>query len=492
MSAEEFIKRTPFVSAGGGIMLGSKNTSVFVVDAKTGKVVRTFRSDNLSSDKECGADETSIVTRAEIETWLPASSVDTEAVEKPLYVTRTDYAVKYTSAKTGEVLWYLMFADIEASFQCEGIEDFLGGFPGKWLDMKLPMPCQTRPLVYRVRDRSSLDPLFKANQVGDALPRGGILSLPATDVNEPTDNLLALYGRNMKELMLALPTPEHEDFMIESVPSIGAHQIDGRVESDSIAHPRLWPSMLYSALLLIAMAFVYCARHVISRKKDVLHRQSEDFKKLQNVTPKKKKGRKPVVNRHSISSGKIYEHNSQAGVVEVVEGMKEDETASRFSTPNPFDNNRTSTYGRRIGRMVVTSKEIAKGSNGTIVLEGNYEGRSVAVKRLVRTHHDVAVKEIQNLIASDQHPNIVRWHGVEYDQDFVYLCLERCTCSLFDLIVFCNSWNVVATSDQNQEPLSIVSSNMELLINLGSNEELELWRANGYPSALLLKLMRYI
>ena len=467
MSAEEFVKRTPFVSAGGGIMLGSKKTSVFVVDAKTGKVVRTLRSDNLSSGEDRGADETSIMTRADIEKWLPASSADAEAVEKPLYLTRTDYAVKYTSAKTGEVLWYLMFADIEASFQCEGIEDFLGGVSGRGIDMKLPMPCQTRPLVYRIRDRSSLEPLFKANRVGDALPGGGILSLPATDHGEPTDNLLALYGGHGNELMLVLPTPERKDFMIESVPSTGARQIGGHVESDSIAHPHLWPSMLFFALLSIALTFFYCARRQIMKKGDVLHRQSEDLKKLQNAIPKKKKGRKTVVKRHSISDGN--------------KGMKED----RFFTPNPFENNGISTYGRKIGRMVVTSKEIAKGSNGTIVLEGNYEGRSVAVKRLVRTHHDVAVKEIQNLIASDQHPNIVRWHGVEYDQDFVYICLERCTCSLFDLIIFC-------TSDQSQEPPSIVGSNMELLSNLGNNEELELWRANGYPSALLVKLMRYV
>ncbi|KAL6519251.1 hypothetical protein OROGR_018571 [Orobanche gracilis] len=139
--------------------------------------------------------------------------------------------------------------------------------------------------------------------------------------------------------------------------------------------------------------------------------------------------------------------------------------------------------------LVVTNKEIAKGSNGTIVLEGNYEGRSVAVKRLVRTHHDVAVKAIQNLIASDQHPNIVPWHVVKYDQDFVYLCLERCTCSLFGLITFCTSSTRVTTI---QEPPSIIRSDMQLLSNLESNDELELWRANDYPSALLLKLMRDI
>ncbi|KAF3440260.1 hypothetical protein FNV43_RR18544 [Rhamnella rubrinervis] len=69
---------------------------------------------------------------------------------------------------------------------------------------------------------------------------------------------------------------------------------------------------------------------------------------------------------------------------------------------------------RKIGKLLVSNTEIAKGSNGTIVLEGNYEGRPVAVKRLVQAHHDVAFKEIQNLIASDRHPNIV-CDGMEWN-----------------------------------------------------------------------------
>jgi serine/threonine-protein kinase/endoribonuclease IRE1 len=108
---------------------------------------------------------------------------------------------------------------------------------------------------------------------------------------------------------------------------------------------------------------------------------------------------------------------------------------------------------RRIGKLLVSNKEIAKGSNGTVVLEGIYDGRHVAVKRLVQTHHDVALKEIQNLIASDQHPNIVRWYGVEYDQDFVYIALERCTCSLNDLIY------VNSKSFQTQIPSKDIASN---------------------------------
>ncbi|KAI3465466.1 hypothetical protein Pfo_022129 [Paulownia fortunei] len=501
VSAEEFVKRTPFVSAGGGVMLGSKKTAVFLVDAKTGKVVRTFRSDNLPSVGERGADETSSLTRADIEEWLPASSVDTEAVvEKPLYVTRTDYALKYTSVKTGKVLWYLMFADIEASFQCEGIENFLGGFPhnykfrpGQGLDMKLPMHCETRPVVYRIRDRSSLEPLFIANRLRDALPGGGVLSLPASDQHaiEPMDNLLSPRHSNEKEIMLALPTSDHEEFIIRSLPGSDTPQVSSHVESDSLAQTHFWPSMLYSALVPIAMAFFFCVRGAVVRRQGKLHKQSEDLK-LQNVTPKKRKGRKSAVNRHSIVVGKRHEDNSQTGAVRVSEGIKDAETTHCFLPLNPSGNNGTSTYGRKIGKLIVTNKEIAKGSNGTIVLEGNYDGRSVAIKRLVRTHHNVAMKEIQNLIASDQHPNIVRWYGVEYDQDFVYLCLERCTCSLHELILFCTSPNQVTTLHQGHESPCLSHCNMQLLRTLGSNKELKLCKVNGYPSAWLLKLMRDI
>ncbi|KAK6138818.1 hypothetical protein DH2020_027439 [Rehmannia glutinosa] len=379
VSAEEFVKRTPFVSAGGGVMLGSKKTAVFLVDAKTGKVVRSFRSDNLPSDGEHGADETSSLIRGDIEEWLPASSVDSEAIDKPLYVTRTDYALKYTSVKTGKVLWYLMFADIEASFQCEGIENFLGGFPhnnkfrpGQGLDMKLPMHCETRPVVYRIRDRSSLEPLFIANGLRDALPGGGVLSLPDSDLHsiEPMNNLLAPLYSNEKE-MLALPTSNYEEFMIRSLPGSVTPQISSHVESDSRAQSHLWPSMLYSALVLIATTFFFCVRLVVVRRQGKLQKQSEDVK-LQNVTPKKKKGRKSAVNRHSIIVQKSHEDNFQTAA----------EATHSFLKLSPSGNNYTSTDVRKIGKLIVTNKEIAKGSNGTVVLEGNYDGRSVAVKRV--------------------------------------------------------------------------------------------------------------
>lgn len=506
-SAEELIKHTPFVSA-GGVVLGSKRTAVFLVDVKIGKVVRTVRSDDFSSVSEQDSEESSILIRKDIKERLPASPEDVGPIEKPLYVTRTDYALKCTSLQTGKIMWYLMFADVEASFQCEGVQNFLGGVPSNnefipvhGLDMDNSLQCQSRPTVIHIRGRASQERLFIDDRLQDALPGGRLVSLPASDhiTNmKAMGNLLALHQSNgkenkfvEKEKLLALPTSEPTKFIMRSLPSSDAHQMSSHVELHSLAQPLLWSFMLYSALVPIAIAFFFYVRHTVFGRHVKLPEKSEDVKKVQNSILKKKKVRKSGVNKKN-TVVKEHENDEAHDAVRVTDGFEGIEMSSSYLPPNSFDNNDAYTDRRKIGKLIVTKKVIAKGSNGTIVLEGNYDGRPVAVKRLVRTHHDVAVKEIQNLIASDQHSNIVRWYGVEYDQDFVYLSLERCTCSLNELVSFYTSRNQITAWDQGCESPSFSNGNMQLLWALESSKEFDLWKTNGYPSAWMLKLMKDI
>ncbi|CAH1435279.1 unnamed protein product [Lactuca virosa] len=128
--------------------------------------------------------------------------------------------------------------------------------------------------------------------------------------------------------------------------------------------------------------------------------------------------------------------------------------------------------GRKIGKLVVYDKKIGKGSNETIVYEGIYGDKSVAVKKIVKVHHDVALKVIQNPRVSDQHANIVRLYGVEYDQDFVYLALDRCICSLHDLI------------------LSHGNSSAESQPTVKVFKDLELSKPSRYPPPILFTFMR--
>ncbi|KAL4186853.1 hypothetical protein AMTRI_Chr09g36170 [Amborella trichopoda] len=126
------------------------------------------------------------------------------------------------------------------------------------------------------------------------------------------------------------------------------------------------------------------------------------------------------------------------------------------------------------GRVFVSNKEIAKGSNGTIVFEGLYEGRRVAVKRVLQSYYFTADKEIDLLTHSDRNSNIVRLYSVVRDQHFIYLLLERCFCNLAELI---------------QKHSQLTDYDAAVFTNRRPNQQkFELWR-NGSPSTVLENLM---
>lgn len=125
---------------------------------------------------------------------------------------------------------------------------------------------------------------------------------------------------------------------------------------------------------------------------------------------------------------------------------------------------------------------MGKGSNGTTVFEGRYGELPVAVKRLIRGHLNVSFDVIYRLMAHyPLHPNIVEYYGANFDLDFVYLALERCTCSLYDL--------VVALSDSASYPPSMIKYKNNLEYLRDTMEDVNLW-TDGHPSPLLLKLIR--
>ena len=60
----------------------------------------------------------------------------------------------------------------------------------------------------------------------------------------------------------------------------------------------------------------------------------------------------------------------------------------------------------RIASLEVnTDKLIGTGSNGTMVFQGKFDGREVAVKRMLIQFFDIASQETKLLRESDDHPN---------------------------------------------------------------------------------------
>lgn len=91
-------------------------------------------------------------------------------------------------------------------------------------------------------------------------------------------------------------------------------------------------------------------------------------------------------------------------------------------------------YNTINARLIVSENQIRHHRDSNIIVfKSKFEGWPIAVKQLARTSDDTDLKKIKFKILVDGHANIMRWHGVEQDQTYVYLALERCSYKLSDL-----------------------------------------------------------
>ncbi|KAI9782182.1 MAG: bifunctional endoribonuclease/protein kinase ire1 [Peltula sp. TS41687] len=88
----------------------------------------------------------------------------------------------------------------------------------------------------------------------------------------------------------------------------------------------------------------------------------------------------------------------------------------------------------QINNLIVTDKVLGYGSHGTIVYRGSFEGREVAVKRMLLEFYDVASHEVGLLQESDDHPNVIRYFCRQQSAGFLYIALELCPASLQDVV----------------------------------------------------------
>ncbi|KDP43783.1 hypothetical protein JCGZ_22410 [Jatropha curcas] len=498
INIEDFIQITPHISEDGTVILGSKTTAVFVVEAKTGKLIRTYKS--LASP--------SILQRNDQGSAMYDDNKNNENLVTPgsaaqvVYITRTDYALQTFGPNSDTVSWNMNAAMIEASFLCKDTAavlnsaNKLGSEIGS--DFDLPFSCQSRRMAVRRQGKPQLSSRASHGDEKLPLPAPNVMlpSQPGVDksvedyqerriLSGSAPNSMLPLESKVRKLSSFQPNGDSERMLAVPYDSGAVDVRDTRFHYEELISIIIKLSRKLSFIFFIAiilLCFIFYPHNLVDKEKVVAEGLSTSSS-LKASSTKKKKNRK---------SGK------KDGYVEAKDSdvSCENGDGSELGDGNDktvLDLNKLvdgGVDGRRIGKLFASNSEIAKGSNGTIVLEGIYEGRSVAVKRLVQAHHDVAFKEIQNLIASDRHPNIVRWYGVEYDKDFVYLALERCTCSLDDLVqIHCDS-SLNRIFSENQATTAAIEYKHRLDKVKVTVQDFNLWKSNGYPSSLLLALMR--
>ncbi|XP_012398456.2 serine/threonine-protein kinase/endoribonuclease IRE2 [Sarcophilus harrisii] len=88
-----------------------------------------------------------------------------------------------------------------------------------------------------------------------------------------------------------------------------------------------------------------------------------------------------------------------------------------------------------VGKISFNSKDVlGRGTGGTFVFRGQFEGRAVAVKRLLRECFSLVHREVQLLQESDSHPGVLRYFCTERGPQFHYIALELCTATLKEYV----------------------------------------------------------
>ncbi|XP_007498826.2 serine/threonine-protein kinase/endoribonuclease IRE2 [Monodelphis domestica] len=88
-----------------------------------------------------------------------------------------------------------------------------------------------------------------------------------------------------------------------------------------------------------------------------------------------------------------------------------------------------------VGKISFNPKDVlGRGTGGTFVFRGQFEGRAVAVKRLLRECFSLVQREVQLLQESDAHPGVLRYFCTERGPQFHYIALELCTATLKEYV----------------------------------------------------------
>ncbi|SCV58744.1 probable IRE1-protein kinase [Fusarium fujikuroi] len=107
----------------------------------------------------------------------------------------------------------------------------------------------------------------------------------------------------------------------------------------------------------------------------------------------------------------------------------------------------------RMGNIEVnTDEQLGTGSNGTLVFAGKFDGRAVAVKRMLIQFYDIASQETRLLRESDDHPNVIRYYSQQIRDGFLYIALERCAASLADVVEKPNYFRDLANAGRHDLP----------------------------------------
>uniref|UniRef100_A0A8V5FN56 Serine/threonine-protein kinase/endoribonuclease IRE1 n=1 Tax=Melopsittacus undulatus TaxID=13146 RepID=A0A8V5FN56_MELUD len=116
-----------------------------------------------------------------------------------------------------------------------------------------------------------------------------------------------------------------------------------------------------------------------------------------------------------------------------------------------------------VGKVSFNPKDVlGHGAGGTFVFRGRFEGRNVAVKRLLPECFHLVDREVRLLRESDEHPHVVRYFCTERDRQFHYIAIELCSATLQEYV------ESPSFDRRGLDPVSLLHQTMSGLAHLHS------------------------
>ncbi|CAG8458080.1 1394_t:CDS:2 [Funneliformis mosseae] len=473
------VMNSPFRSADGKIFIvGSKSTKFLAIDPATGKILQFFSSDGV--EKECpsmgsvprdaifmgiNVYKISIFERG-IPKWnttyteyVPHSfDLKIEQLHKTspddLYIASTHNGeVLSTESSSGQHAWYHKF-----SSPAVNVFDVLAS---KDLPSGLHIVRQPRPSDTYHQHLKKLHPSSQlAAYIGD---NDGTLFAMSVE-NYPLTQFIAdsLWFDYYNKRISSEKKNESQDNGVLCRPGssiypaclIGKHNlVTGEPQRPGIEGPPVRKNINPNGFLFepearsiaqigLSWAFIIFAVSCFVFLNKVLrngsHRQS--FKKTissflnfktqyaasNNELKDEDKGK--------FSSPKVQFPKEVLQKTEVLEDIPVANPQSTTSGINSTEQSINTNGEIKLNSLIVSDIILGYGSHGTIVYKGTFEGRDVAIKRLLLDFYDVAHHEVSLLQESDDHPNVIRYFCKEQCDRFLYIALELCPASLHDLV----------------------------------------------------------
>ncbi|EGG17970.1 putative protein serine/threonine kinase [Cavenderia fasciculata] len=357
------------------LFVGSKATTVMVVDATTGKLLKTLRHNGEwegCSSMSGVCDDSG------------ANSDNQDGKNNVLIFVRSDYKVIAIDPTTGVEKWNISIGEYKPFHQS----------------------------VKRVNQQQETESTSTKNYDGH-------FYITSNDKNQRTDN------GGQDPLAIGDGSEDNGTRVISDNDNHTQNNQNNQQDNQNAFIKLITDNYQVNTLLLILLA---SATFIT---KSLIWRPKKRKTKQDTINSKKQQQQQ---HQHQIEVEQEEEEKEEKEKEEIQEMLEEELVTSttttniqqlEYSTRIILENGNV-----KIGKLTMSNNVLGTGSCGTVVYEGFLEGRKVAIKRMLKQFIKFADREVSLLLHSDEHLNVVRYHAKEEDSEFIYLALSYCTKSL--------------------------------------------------------------